>query len=507
MSKPTQSEPLQPGEQSAADAYAHTLLGKLDHRVLSSIHVRRVFAVIVGLVLIVPSVQFVLKIQETEYSAIRKREKHRSALGRWLPDARALQQGDDPYGEGHWFPNPPLVLIALVPFAHLPIAAAGVVWSILKIAAVVAGCWLVIAAVRRENFGVPLGVLLMAALFSTRPIMGDITHGNINLFVFFELALAWYLFVTGRDLRAGVVVGLAIVTKVTPGLLLVYFIYKRAWRLAAGAGLGLVFFALVVPTVFLGFQRNNQLLAGWYDQMVAPYAHDGYVTVEPINQSLPGLIMRWLAFPHLVRGTWIDVWEQAGADQLDEDSAERKELDKLVRLRDKLQERAAVVRLADAVDRTLPTEVGDVALAQRSGQPFMARLRRPGQRWLIRGVNVVMVLLLAWLCRSPLTARRDPRLLLEFSLVLLAMLLLSERTWKHHLTTLPIVYLSTWSALTCVDWPKRFRQVFVVGLGAQFLLLVLAKGTVALFAGVITIGLLLCFVQNAILLRRLRLRE
>ncbi len=137
----------------------------------------------------------------------------------------------------------------------------------------------------------------------------------------------------------------------------------------------------------------------------------------------------------------------------------------------------------------------------------MARLRRPGQRWLIRGVNVVMVLLLAWLCRSPLTARRDPRLLLEFSLVLLAMLLLSERTWKHHLTTLPIIYLSTWSALTCVDWPKRFRQVFVVGLGVQFLLLVLAKGTVALFAGVITFGLLLCFVQNAILLRRLRLRE
>ena len=88
--------------------------------------------------------------------------------------------------------------------------------------------------------------------------------------------------------------------------------------------------------------------------------------------------------------------------------------------------------------------------------------------------------------------------------VVVAMLLLSERTWKHHLVTLPIVYLATWQVLVCVDWSARFRTVFVTGLALQFVLLVLAKGTVALFAGVITIGLLLCFVQNAILLARMR---
>ena len=47
-------------------------------------------------------------------------------------------------------------------------------------------------------------------------------------------------------------------------------------------------------------------------------------------------------------------------------------------------------------------------------------------------------------------------------------------------------------------------MVFVAGVTVQFVLLTLAKGTVALFAGVITLGLLLCFVQNAVLLRRIR---
>jgi hypothetical protein len=519
------------------DAYARTLLGKLDQRYLNSAGVHWVLAILVGLVLLVPSVQFIYKIQETEYSAVRQREKHRSAVGRWLPDALALQKGDDPYSEGHWFPNPPLVLMALVPFAHLPIVVTAVLWSILKIAALVGGCWLVVAATRREDVvesqgvplaagppvrasgssaladklpvapgaarAAPLGVLLLAALFSARPIMGDITHGNINSFVFFEIALAWYLFVNRREGWAGVVLGLAVVTKVTPALLLVYFVYKRAWRVAAGAGLGLVLFALLIPSIFLGFGRNNELLANWHEQMVRPYVSEGFVTVEPVNQSLPGMMMKWFSSPHLVRGTWIDVWEEAGAGQLDADAPERKQLDNLVALKEKLQKRQAVVQWADRLAGALPTEVGDVSLARRSGQPFMARLERPGQRWFIRGAGLLLVLVLAWACRGPIGSRRDPRLLLELSLVLVAMLLLSERTWKHHLVTLPIVYLATWHVLACVDWSARFRTVFVVGLAVQFVLLVLAKGTVALFAGVITVGLLLCFVQNVVLLRRM----
>ncbi len=351
-----------------------------------------------------------------------------------------------------------------------------------------------------------MGVLILAALFSARPIMGDITHGNINSFVFFEIALAWYLFVNRRDGWAGVVVGLAVVTKVTPALLLVYFVYKRAWRVVAGAAVGLVLFALLIPSIFLGFGRNNELLANWHAQMVRPYVSEGFVTVEPVNQSLPGMMMKWLSFPHLVRGTWIDMWEEAGAGQLDEDAPERKQLDKLVGLKEKLQKREAVVQWADRLAAALPTEVGDVSLARRSGQAFMARLERPGQRWIIRGAGLLLVLALAWACRGPIVSRRDPHLLLELSLVLLAMLLLSERTWKHHLVTLPIVYLATWQVLACVDWSARFRAIFVTGLAVQFVLLVLAKGTVALFAGVITIGLLLCFVQNAVLLGRLRAR-
>ncbi len=64
-------------------------------------------------------------------------------------------------------------------------------------------------------------------------------------------------------------------------------------------------------------------------------------------------------------------------------------------------------------------------------------------RYLIKAIIVGLLALLATLCRTRTTDRRDPRLLGEFALVVLTMLFVSERSWKHHYVTvlLPITYL------------------------------------------------------------------
>jgi hypothetical protein len=64
-------------------------------------------------------------------------------------------------------------------------------------------------------------------------------------------------------------------------------------------------------------------------------------------------------------------------------------------------------------------------------------------RYLIKAVILGFLGLLAVLCRTQTRDRRDPRLLGEFALVVLTMLFVSERSWKHHYVTvlLPITYL------------------------------------------------------------------
>src|SRR5262245_41753705 len=113
-------EPTAPehAAHSTPTAYAKTMLGRIDRRFLSSPITRCGLLAILAVVLIIPSVQAAVRIRKMDRSLFRAEgERHQTALGRWLPSAGALANGsDDPYGYGHWFPTPPLVLMGLVPF-------------------------------------------------------------------------------------------------------------------------------------------------------------------------------------------------------------------------------------------------------------------------------------------------------------------------------------------------------------------------------------------------------
>lgn len=444
-------------------AYLHTLLGRLDRRFLANRPARTVAAIVLAAALIIPAVQAVHSIQKIDKSLYRTGgERRQTALGRWLPDAKVLAdpaRGENPYGSGHWFPTPPLVLMTLVPLAKLGYTAAAAVWASLKVLGFLAAMFLLIREFGRGGAAVPLGVLVLAGLFGLRPIVSDLQHANLNIFMMAWLALCWFFYMRKSDLWAGVFLALAIVTKVTPGLLLLYFLYKRAWRLCLGTAVGLALFVVVLPGVYLGFGRNFDLLHSWFDMLVAPYALQGYVTTEIANQSLYGVVLRLLS--------------NAGL---------------------------------------LSVEPMSVQQALAVGMEEMARPISAVGGMIRPAISVAAVGLLAWLCRARCASRRDPRLLLEFAAVLLVMLLLSERTWKHHATTLPIVFLAVWYALTCIDWSDRFRAWFVAGLMVQWILLVgstegLVGGEFAdrlLDGGIFCWGLLLCLLQVAVLIRGMR---
>jgi hypothetical protein len=382
-------------------------------------------------------------------------------LGRWLPTAEVLSDGskEDPYGSGHWFPTPPLVLITLVPLTKIGYPAAGCVWAALKLAGMAGALFLVVRELGRGGLAVPIGVLVMTCVFGIRPIVSDLQHGNLNIFMMVWLALAWAMFMRRRDVWAGVFLSLAIVTKLTPALVLVYFLYKRQWRVVAGTAVGLVMVFVILPGLYLGFGRNFELLHSWFNMLVAPFAVQGYATLEIANQSVYGVVLR--------------LFSNAGA--------------------------MSIEFMPDAQ----ALEAGMESMARPDS--VLGRLVRPL-------IGVVVVGGLAWLCRTRCASRRDPRLLLEFGAVLLAMLLLSERTWKHHATTLPLVYLGVWYVLTCFAWTDRFRAWFVAGLIAQLLLLLgSSEGVVGdelsellLDGGVFCWGLVLCLLQVGVLLRAMR---
>jgi hypothetical protein len=350
----------------------------------------------------------------------RNGRQDRSAILRWRDQLLQLDSGENIY-QRFTYPNPPIMALLLRPLAELPPLAGALVWYYLKVAMALYAFAAVFRLVEEPGRPFPPWAKALTVLLSLRPILGDLTHGNVNLFILFLVVAALDAFRRGWDGVAGGLIALAIACKVTPALFVGYFLWKRAWRALAGCALGLGLFFFAVPAAVLGWGQNLELLASWVRQMVLPYLVGGVVTPEHANQSLPGLIARMLtASPSF--STYVN-------------------------------------------DVYTPTEYHNLlALA-------------PGAaRWLVKGCMAVFAGLALGCCRTPTRPRQSWRLAAEYGLVVLGMLLFSERTWKHHCVTLLVPFaVLTYHLALCR--PGRGLRAYLVATLAAVQLLIAATST------------------------------
>jgi hypothetical protein len=162
-----------------------------------------------------------------------------------------------------------------------------------------------------------------------------------------------------------------------------------------GCGIGLGVWLGVVPGLALGFDRNAALLHSWYSQMVRPFVADGAVRAEYSNQSLPGLAHGFFTRVPL-------------PDESDDDGKPQKRRDTLADL----------------------------------GSVWAKRI--------VFGCQALFVSAVFLLCRAPVGRHRQGLwVAAECAFVALGMLLFSERTWKHHATTLILpmaVLVAAWAS-------------------------------------------------------------
>jgi alpha-1,2-mannosyltransferase len=319
-----------------------------------------------------------------------KAGEDRSAFNRWRGQLLHLREGVDLAARFN-YPNPPVMAVLLEPFALLPPVAGALAWYAVKAAmALVVFAW-AFRLVEPPGRPLPLWAKGLIVAASLKPVLDDLSHGNVNLLILFLVVASLEAYRRGRDLLAGGVLALAVACKVTPLLLVGYFAWKRSWRALAGVAAGTVLFLYpgVVPALRLGMDHNQRQLASWYGVMVRPFVVEGKVTSEHINQSLPGAAFRLLSrSPSFV--DWRD-------------------------------------------DVEVPVRYDNVA-----------ELSVAQVKWLVKGAMGLFVVLVVWTCRTPTAPRDNPALAAEYGVIVIGMLLFSERTWKHHAVTLvvPIAVLA-----------------------------------------------------------------
>jgi len=171
-----------------------------------------------------------------------------------------------------------------------------------------------------------------------------------------------------------------------------------------GSIVGIALFCWLVPGLILGFDFNNQLVIEWYKQMVHPFLTGmpvGYLQTQHINQSFTGLFFRFLS--------------------------------------------DSVAITADVKRGYHELRINFVSFDQQTVS------------LIVKIASLAIVGCQVWFYRTPHKNHKHLGNLGEFAMVFLAMLLLSERSWKHHYVLLILAHSFLLYYLTIMK-PSRWNR-------------------------------------------------
>lgn len=310
-------------------------------------------------------------------------ERTTPTLERWLPIAAELGQDDALYDRHRDYLYPPFFLVLMRPLTHLSPVAAAALWQSAKVLALVAIFGMAWNLLAVSG-PLPIWIKIGSIIMSIRFIISDIRHGNINIFIAFLVVLAAWLLAKRRPWLCGLAVACATCVKVTPALWGVYLLYKRQWRASLAVLVGVVLALEVAPLIITSPAMNHVLLKRWYALVIRDYTNKGHVYSTRMNQSMVAVSNRLLGRDDLAPG----------------------------------EKSVSVMNLP-------PSTI----------------------IWVQRGMAVVLLTMLAWVCRGRLPQTNHIALAVEWSLVATITLALSGLTWTGHFCLLILAHAAV---LTCL---------------------------------------------------------
>jgi len=184
--------------------------------------------------------------------------------------------------------------LVLYPLAKMPPVWGALTWFYVKVGLTLLAFHWVFRLVETPGRPFPLWARVATVLLSLRPIIGDLHHGNVNLFILFLVVAALaasevaaiccpaYCSVWPWPARSRGAVHPVFPVE-TP--------VARAGRLRGRTAP--VLWPGFVPALALGWNENQQQVRSWYVEMVYPFVVEGKVTSEHPTSRSPASSPAW----------------------------------------------------------------------------------------------------------------------------------------------------------------------------------------------------------------------
>ena len=300
---------------------------------------------------------------------------------------------------------PPFFGVLFAPLVPLPFLLGAAIWFLVGVTML----YLAAKAIARMGWRLfkgkgdapPIAWWVAPLIMTTVVIMSNLATSQINIFVFSLVILGLDNFLKRQDHFAGLLIGLATAIKLTPGLFVLYFVYKKSWKLVFWAALGgLACWGVILPLV-MSPDYYMEVMTSWIGMLQSYVSEgtsvDGLAGYKHTNQSLEAAFFRF--FTH--------TQANGGFDNF----------------------------YINVVN--LPYEAADL---------------------IVKGLKLILLAILALLCQAPLAGRNDRRLMFEFSLVFMATLYISPISWINHYIVMILPFATAFYYLATTEPGDSYRD-------------------------------------------------
>ncbi len=202
---------------------------------------------------------------------------------------------------------PSFLAIIITPLSTLSFPPARILWSVICLVAFV-GCIVLTFVIFKRKPQLDVLTLLIITIFvASMPTLETMTLGQVNYIVLLLLMLSWISSTRNSSLLGGALLAAATLIKVSPVLLLLYFIWRKNLRYIIGFVLAFSFFLammqLLAPSVDSTYVRevlpaisarapelNNKAIAVWWQFLFINNALANPIAHLPwLSKALPAL--------------------------------------------------------------------------------------------------------------------------------------------------------------------------------------------------------------------------
>jgi hypothetical protein len=146
------------------------------------------------------------------------------------------------------------------------------------------------------------GLRLLPLLVCAGSLGTDLSRGQVDIAMLTIISAALYLASRGRTLVSGLCLAIPAAVKLFPPFLLLYPVWRRRWRMAAGVVLGLALGLVAVPAAVFGPRHAVEVYQTWFEVLAKPALGTGSDRSRAAeltdmsatdNQSLLAAIHNW----------------------------------------------------------------------------------------------------------------------------------------------------------------------------------------------------------------------